>query len=291
MLLMGCASSENNQESDIVFKSKVYDIVDIKENEQEELLEELVEENDGISMYYRDDGETEGCVQQQELLVVRWLDEENAKSVESILPIPFSDLAGIGNTLENTEYVQRIENGYGMVVHKDGDMLIGNVIISHIELKDQVKNDWLKEICGNDLLLRTVTKGEYGELYELATPAYITDSISEMYTSMPLSQYQIFVDNTGKVEKIVLMIKQSKDWTNGQLGGTTEEELQPLVRAVQSLDETVDTTELVQNTLTACSNKDYNKQLSLGTNSYQVTTTECERYGRTYHMVQTTVTF
>ena len=80
-------------------------------------------------------------------------------------------------------------------------------------LKDSKEQEWLEEICGEELLVCAVSQGAENFLVEVGTPSFLMKR--NMYSwQRNGTYYQIFKENNGDIKQVKMIIKQGERATS-----------------------------------------------------------------------------
>ncbi len=140
---------------------------------------------------------------------------------------------------------EKVIGGTGIIFHKVEGQLSLYVVQSSIQMKDEADNNWLKEICDDDLVVSSATVGEEKQLIELSYPSFmIRNNFARLKNAT--AYYQVFRTNEGQLQKTRMVINQYLGESKYENGDLDPEKLEPLHRLVNELaGEEQDITDLI----------------------------------------------
>lgn len=175
---------------------------------------------------------------------------------------------------EDNDYFlkEKVIDGTGIILQKikSGEVHL-YIVSSSIQMKDEIDSNWLKAICGEDLVVSAATRGEDKHLIEVSYPSYLirNDFVNLHNTT---SYFQMFRTNEGKLERVRMIVNQymnSDDYSEGDLD---PEKLEPLQRMVNELaGEEIDMTDFINDIYKVADQKSSKESGKIGTLNYEVT--------------------
>lgn len=234
LLLTGCQSIKEVKQTDelahrISVSSSIEERVTHTGDEWMQLqvaLNQLEKEDEW--WYYTNDFYSRSTIQEGTMLAdgMLWIQdigtEQGKKAVEIIgekLGSEFDAFMSSEDVLQVMEtggITEKVIGTYGVVLQKQKYSDYEPTLYlckSSLMLKDQKEQEWLEEICGEELLISAVSQGAEKSLIEIGTPTYLMRG--SMYgLQINGTYYQIFKENTGDVRQIKMIIKQGKDITS-----------------------------------------------------------------------------
>ena len=165
---------------------------------------------------------------------------------------------------------EKVIDGTGIIFQKVGEQLSLYVVQSSIQMKEEADNNWLKEICSDNLVVSTATVGEEKQLIELSYPSFVIRNNFASLTNAT-AYYQLFRTNEGQLEKTRMVINQylyDGAYENGDLD---PEKLEPLQRIVNELaGAEQDITDLINAIYKVVDEKSTKESGKLGTLHYEI---------------------
>ena len=229
LLLTGCQSVKEVKQTDelahaISISSSIEERVAHTGDEWTQLQETLNQlEKEDEWWYYTNDFYSRSTIQEGTMLAdgMLWIDdidtEQGKKAVEFIadkLGREFENFMSSENVLQVMEtggITEKVIGTYGVVLQKekysDYERTILYLCKSSLMLKDQKEQEWLEEICGEELILSAVSQGAENFLVEVGTPSFLMKR--NMYSwQRNGTYYQIFKENNGDIKQVKMIIKQ-----------------------------------------------------------------------------------
>ena len=159
-------------------------------------------------------------------------------------------------------------DGTGIVFLKSEGQLSMWVVQSSIQMKNEEDNNWLKAICGEDLIVSTATAGEEKQLIELSYPSFVVRNDMGSLTNAT-AYYQLFRTNEGQLEKARMVINQ---YINGYKDADLNpDKVDPLRRIVNELaGEETDVTELINDIYKVVDQKSSKESGKIGKLNYEI---------------------
>lgn len=163
---------------------------------------------------------------------------------------------------------EKIIDGTGIIFRKAEGQLSMWVVQSSIQMKNEEDNNWLKAICGEDLIVSTATAGEEKQLIELSYPSFVVRNDMGSLTNAT-AYYQLFRTNEGQLEKARMVINQ---YINGYKDADLNpDKLDPLRRIVNELvGEETDVTELINDIYRVVDQKSSKESGKIGKLNYEI---------------------
>ena len=211
------------------------------------------------------------------------IDHENSKKIfglfEEQTGNDLEEVLEMSRALKEDGVVEKIIGGYGITIEKRIDRYetttegknkeYTQISITKpcMKLKDAAKQAWLEEICGEDLLFATISQGKEKKLYELSSPTFISDGGCYRENSMPVVNMQIITSDTGKVEKVRMLIEKGKTYGISLLEETT---FGPLHRVITSVKGNIEDQEMIDDLISVLDGKSTHKKGKVGDLDYEI---------------------
>lgn len=235
LLLTGCQSIEEIKDADqsahrIGLSSQIEETVTHTDDEWIQLQEALNQlEKEKEWWYYANDFNSRyitevGAAFADGMLWIEDIDTQQGKKaieiIEEKLGSEFETFMNSADTLQVMEtggVTETIIDTYGVVLQKikNSDYEQANLYLckSSLMLKDQKEQEWLQEVCGEDVLLSAVSQGAEKYLIGLSTPSYLMKD--NVYRLQNISAYyHLFKESNGDIRQIKMVLKQGAEAEN-----------------------------------------------------------------------------
>lgn len=142
-------------------------------------------------------------------------DWKDVKELSTIFGEEFNTFVDKAQGLKQGETIEALFNEYGVIafnpVNGEGNIAIG-ILNSGLSFKDTAMQTKIEKLCGNDLMLSTVSCNNVTQYVELGYPGQLLEGPYAQRVST--AYYQITMDRVGDVKHMKLIISTPRPNTN-----------------------------------------------------------------------------
>ncbi|MBE6023802.1 MAG: hypothetical protein E7231_11335 [Cellulosilyticum sp.] len=189
------------------------------------------------------------------------------KGLIELLGVEAKDFLIQATNLAEDEAIEKVINEYGLyAINQYGKpmLLVGN---SSLKFKDEALQSKIEKICGDQLLIATISQGSNHQLVELVYPSYW--KIQRYgFQDRQTGYYQLFMDLEGNIEKVKFILAYDDE----QDGTLVKDKLTHLKKVLEEVSgEPLDTVKVEEAIISNIESKHKDSKGVLGDWNYTVT--------------------
>lgn len=144
---------------------------------------------------------------------------DELKFLNEVLGNEFDTFIEKAKVLKLNEYIETALKGFNVVAMRfkteyyQGDSILIGIANSGLSFKDEVIQDKIERLCGDDLILQTVSCNDAIQYVELSYPSQIITKYV-LGAPFPTVYYQVIMDHAGNFKDLKMIIAQDVRYVN-----------------------------------------------------------------------------